>query len=309
VGASLVAGFGVLTVALHYDGTSWSQVTTPNPEGTAAGDLNSLNDVRCTSSTNCWAVGGYGTSSNGVNSFSTLALHYDGTSWSQVTTPNPGGTATADSNSLIGVTCTSSSNCWAVGAYNVSGGPTLTLTVRYNGSTWSQVSSPSPGGTASNDTSELGRVTCTSSSNCWAVGGYGNTTTNPSTTTSLNLAERWNGTSWSQVTTPDPSGTSTNAFQNIQDVSCTSSSNCWASGNYNNSNVSPQNEALHWTGSAWSLVSDPDPGGTAGGDFNHLNAVYCVSSSACQAVGNEEPNGGSQLNEAQGWNGTSWTSE
>ena len=309
VGTSLRAGDGVLTQAMRWNGTTWSQVTTPNPQGVVAGDLNTLTDVTCTSASNCWAFGEYGHSDNGVNTFSSLALRWNGTTWSQVTTPNPGGSATGVSNALVGGHCVSSTDCWAVGGYNNSAGALLSLAVRWNGSTWSQVSTPSPGGTAKNDASLLGRVTCPSSTDCYAVGGYGNSTTNPNTTTSLNLVAHWNGTAWSKATTPNPSGTATGDFQNLQGVYCTSSTNCWAVGSWNNSNISPQNQALRWNGSTWSLVSTPDPAGGAGGDFNHLNAVFCNSSTDCQAVGDHEAVNMPQLNGAMKWNGSAWTNE
>jgi hypothetical protein len=309
VGPSLTAGDGVLTMAMRWNGTSWSQVTTPNPQGVVAGDINTLTDVTCTSATNCWAFGEYGNSTHGVNTFSSLALRWNGTTWSKVTTPNPGGSGTGISNVLLGGHCVSSTDCWAVGGYNNSNGALLTFAVHWNGSAWTKFSTPNPGGTALNDDNALGRVTCTSTTNCFAVGGDGNTTTNPNTTTSLNLVERWNGTTWSQVATPNPSGTATNSFQNLQGVYCNSATDCWTVGSWNTPSFSPQNEALRWNGSTWSLVTTPDPGGTAGGDFNHFDAVYCTSTTNCQTVGNYEVVNQSQVNEAMVWNGSIWTNE
>src|SRR4029077_20048970 len=105
------------------------------------------------------------------------------------------------------------------------------------------------------------------------------------------------------------SGTTTNSFQNLQGVYCNSSTDCWTVGSWNNSNISPQNEALRWNGSAWSQVTTPDPGGTAGGDFNHFDDVYCTSTTNCQTVGNFEVVNQSQVNEAMVWNGSVWTNE
>jgi hypothetical protein len=45
----------------------------------------------------------------------TLIEHWNGTSWKQVTSPNPGGSS--DDNILNGVAATSSTNAWAVGDY------------------------------------------------------------------------------------------------------------------------------------------------------------------------------------------------
>src|SRR5207248_3737018 len=116
------------------------------------------------------------------------------------------------------VTCTSASDCWAVGYYVIPGHGGKTLIEHWNGTAWSIVTSPN--GSTTRDNS-LSGVTCASVSNCWAVGYYYNGS-NPQT-----LIEHWNGTAWSIVTSP-------NATQNdeLSGVSCASASDCWAVGDY-----------------------------------------------------------------------------
>jgi hypothetical protein len=47
-----------------------------------------------------------------------------------------------------------------------------------------------------------------------------------------------------------------------------------------------KNQVLHWTASGrWRRVTVPEPGGTAPGDNNNLNAVRCASATDCWAVG------------------------
>src|SRR5207302_643268 len=135
------------------------------------------------SAADCWAIGFY---FNGTapNNSQTLTEHWDGMSWSIVPSPN-GGT---QHNELDGVTCTSASNCWAVGSYG--SGQNGTLIEHWNGTAWSIVSSPNIG-TAQN---YLGSVTCTSASDCWAVGNYGSGRT---------LIQHWDGTWWSIVSSPN----------------------------------------------------------------------------------------------------------
>jgi hypothetical protein len=71
-------------------------------------------------------------------------------------------------NQLYGVTCTSASECWAVGYhYNASNIP-QTLIEQWNGTAWSILDSPN-NGTATN---QLSGVTCASASECWGVGYY-----------------------------------------------------------------------------------------------------------------------------------------
>ena len=94
-----------------------------------------------------------------------------------------------------GVSCISSSDCFAVGGY-IKANVSPALIERLRGSRWLIVRSPSPAGAA---LAELSSVACPSASECWAVGEQAKT---QSATASRTLAERWNGTGWSIVPTP-----------------------------------------------------------------------------------------------------------
>jgi len=189
-GWSNIGGLGEPTTLVEQwkSGKTWSIVTNPRPAGVSA-----LNGVSCTSPTNCTAVGWSGTVL-GFDEFgprTTLVQHWNGTTWSNVTSPN---LSTTDSE-LGAVSCTSATNCVAVGFYNGTTSQS-TLVERWNGTTWSTTTSPNPTGATA---SQLAGVSCTSTTNCVAVGSY-TTTTVPS----VALFERWNGTTWSIVTTPTP---------------------------------------------------------------------------------------------------------
>jgi hypothetical protein len=113
------------------------------------------------------------------------------------------------------VTCTSASDCWAVGYYSF-GGPSQTLIEQWNGASWAIVSSPN-----TSDGDDLDSVTCASASDCWAVG------TSVPTYIGSTLIEQWNGTSWAVVSSPNLGG-----FNVLSGVTCASASECWAVGNY-----------------------------------------------------------------------------
>ena len=114
-------------------------------------------------SSNAWAVGNYRIGSAPTR---TLILHWNGSAWCPVASPNPGGPA--EPHGLNSVGATSASNAWAVGSYTIGTGARLTLILRWNGTAWQQVTSPSPGPWFN----ILGGVTATSASNAWAVGNY-----------------------------------------------------------------------------------------------------------------------------------------
>ena len=110
-----------LNVILRWNGTKWLKDQVPNPDGTKPGSFNGLTSVTCASPQDCWAMGttgGMGTEP-GLNQ----ALHWTGTKWKVVKTPNPEGTTKQDSNLLNGVRCTSRTNCWAVGCCSTATDP------------------------------------------------------------------------------------------------------------------------------------------------------------------------------------------
>src|SRR5207253_9542279 len=99
-----------------------------------------------------------------------------------------------------GVACASASDRGVAGSGRA-GFYDQTLIEHWNGTAWSIVTSPNTSTTQSNG---LGGVTCASASNCWAVGSYYNLSiikNQPHHT----LTERWNGTAWPIVTSPNTS--------------------------------------------------------------------------------------------------------
>ncbi len=152
------------TLIEHYTGSTWVIVSSPNPN--PGNGVNSLVSVNCVSASECRAVG---TGQNSGNYSDTLIERYDGASWMLVTSPN---TSATQDNQLSGITCVATNDCWAVGLVNISttfDSLFQTLTMHYNGTNWTIVSSPNSSTTQSNT---LNGVTCVAGSACWAV-GYG----------------------------------------------------------------------------------------------------------------------------------------
>jgi hypothetical protein len=141
----------------------------------------------------------------------TLVLRWNGSTWKQVPSPNPG----AQGGMLIGVSATSASNAWAVGDYIDRTGAPKTLTLRWDGIRWTRVSSPNPGlGFAG-----LNAVSIVSRSDAWAVGFF-----DIVGLTQRTLLLHWNGTAWKRAIYPGCDGV-------LSDVSASSASNVWAVGN------------------------------------------------------------------------------
>jgi hypothetical protein len=150
---------GGATLIEHWDGRSWTVVGSPAlPSGSA------LNAVTAISPTNAWAVG----STPGASGAPlTLVLHWNGVSWSVVPSPNVS-TEYGSANVLRGVAAISSTDVWAVGMFqneSTSYHQHRTLTIHWNGVSWSVVSSPTPGASG-----ELNAVSALATGQLWAAG-------------------------------------------------------------------------------------------------------------------------------------------
>ena len=131
------------TSAMHWDGTNWKSVATPNVgEGT-----NKLNAVLALAPYDVWAVG-FSTPVAPPKQAPTLTLieHFDGTSWAVVPSPNVGANGANQSNRLLGLTANSANDIWAFGSYSVADGSgyQMTLLLHWDGTSWTVASSPSP---------------------------------------------------------------------------------------------------------------------------------------------------------------------
>jgi hypothetical protein len=252
---------------------TWAIYPSPNE-----GQASFLDSVSCVSATNCTAVG---SSLNAASVFQTLVETWDGTAWSITPSPNQG---TAVANELTGVSCTSATDCVAVG---VAGSPTQTLVETWNGTAWSITPSPNQGTAVAN---ELTGVSCTSSTDCVAVGYAGSPT--------QTLVETWDGTAWSITPSPDQG---TAVANELTGVSCTSSTDCVAVGYAGSTS---QTLVETWDGTAWSITPSPNQGTAV---TNQLLGVSCASSSDCVAVGTYQSGSITSATLVESWDGSTWS--
>ena len=108
--------------------------------------------------------------------------------------------------------------------------------------------------------------------------------------TAATLAERWDGTSWRIVTSPNPPGST---FNSLNGVACPWPNVCFAVGS---SDSRPLIEL--WNGTTWSIQS------SATVPFGVLAAVSCSGLLACTAVGNNQASPTRPLVER--WDGFGW---
>jgi S-layer homology domain len=156
--------------------------------------------------------------------------------------------------------------------------------------TWDIVPDPG-GGPAGND---LYGVAVVSESDIWAVGLYLYTTTIAHT-----LVERWDGSAWNFVPSPN-FGPGSNV---LAEVAAVSGTDVWAVGYYSESYGGAPVHTLieHWDGSAWNIVPGPDP------ESGYLDGVAVVSESDVWAVGHYyDHTVGQEYTLIEHWNGNTW---
>jgi hypothetical protein len=303
-------GGALLNEALHWNGKKWTTVRTPDPGGKGSGSISELEDSTCVTSADCWAVGDFGSGTEGpTEKRINQVLHWNGKKWTRLRVVNPGGTRTGHVNTLYSVRCLSANDCTAAGDYGTTSasGVLRNQALHWNGKKWSQVNTANPGGTKPGGLNEVFALGCAAADNCWATGSYGSTSP-PGT--NLNEILHWNGTKWAKTATPNPDGTKTGKGNELDAATCVSSANCWAVGNYGSTMVGDgvgRNEALHWNGRKWAKVKTPNPAGTATGDINELLGVRCSAPGNCWAVGILESLTNGVRDEILHWNGKKWS--
>ena len=158
------AGYGSwTTLVLHWDGSAWSQVESPSI-GTYT---NSLQAISVVSANNIWAVG-WSRDDPYTGTYHPALLHWDGIEWRDAEISGLEGSQTFAVYQLFGISMASSTEGWAVGL-GWQGNVKKNAFVRWNGSNWTQVDGPSPGGSING----LFGVASVAPGDAWAVGTSG----------------------------------------------------------------------------------------------------------------------------------------
>lgn len=197
----------------RWNGTKWSPEGVPgfgwNAEKSAFEESapygwGMLTRVSCSSSSFCVATQEKGE-----------VDQWNGSEWSPATVPAASGGYSA---LAFAVSCTSATDCMAVGSDWVSEGNPRALVAHWDGTEWS--SQTPPGG--SPGWAMLMGVSCRGT-DCMAVGGAGSAYANATP-----LTVRWDGSTWTQEAAPLPSGATSGGLYG--GVSCFSGDACTAAG-------------------------------------------------------------------------------
>jgi hypothetical protein len=223
----------------------WQLAKSPNPSRNNDDDLWSISGR---SPTDIWAVGSMIPGPNGTR-VNTLAVHYNGTSWRWVPTPN----VRPEANWLFGVATLADGTAWATGTYTPkSGYDGKALTEHWNGSKWTIVPAANPGAAEN----MLYSATGVSDSDVWAVGTDGDNQGffHP-------LIEHWDGSRWSAVPIR---GLPSFADGILTQVTSSPSQGVWATGQVSGFGGDHQ-IVLHLVRNTWTVVPTPPVRTPAGG--------------------------------------------
>jgi len=195
------------TLTLHWNGSAWAFVSSPNitPEVD-----NTLFGVTAVATNDVWAVGTQQPTS--LTDPHTLILHWNGSVWSIVPSPNDGGNTVG--NHLLAAAAVSANDVWAVG-YSEFG----TLSEHWDGTAWAVVATP---GITGSEPVFLPSVVALASNNVWSVGESFQTSRSVSHT----LTEQWTGTQWSVVPSPNVGSDHNELFA----IDATPGGTLWAAG-------------------------------------------------------------------------------
>ena len=233
-------------LAVHFDGMSWSAVPTPTLKG-----RNDFDGVAAVASNDVWAVGAQDISSTGFAQ--PLIEHWDGTSWSVVSSPK-----LKQDGALEAVTAISTNNVWAVGLLD---DLSAALVEHWDGTSWSVVSSP-----AFTGIQEVTAISADASNDIWAV-------------TSSPIVLHFDGTNWSQV---HAGSEPRYGFFSLRGITALSPTNVWAVGEGKFCNgCGPVGLTYNWDGTSFNRVANPAKG---------LSSVSAISASNIWAVGSEIEN-------------------
>ena len=208
--------------------------------------------------------------------------------WMTISSPNFG----SGDNELAAIAAVGAQEAWAVGfSKNNSNGYYSTLIEHWNGASWAVAPSPNAG----NGNNFLAGITVVDAQNAWAVGEY----QARSSQEDQALIERWNGTAWAMV----PSPNSNNVSRFLFGVTAMNANDAWAVGESQAPSMTPHTLVEHWNGTGWVVVPSPNPGSLN----NKLFDIAAVNASDVWAVG-EFQDSSSKENQTliEHWNGNSW---
>ena len=279
---------------------AWTAVSLPNPPGAVSNSFQPV-ALSCSSATDC--VGGGGYVASGINRPAAL-LTLTGTSWTAAQAPLPADAVTEGGSATVGsVSCPSATVCFAGGNYRQTPGDQEGMLLSLAGGAWSAVTAPLPANATPNPDVTLGGMSCPSTTQCTAVGQYGDTAGDQ-----FGLILRLSHGTWTPAAAPVPAGSA--AVGSLDAVSCPSTARCFAGGSQQAEGTSAQEPVLlTWSKHTWRVVHIALPANAAADPLATIAAVSCATAKRCIAAGFYVDSAGNEQGVLLSWSGSKWTSQ
>jgi hypothetical protein len=240
----------------RWNGSQWQIMAAP---GLRARRMHPvfLYDVSCSSARSCVLIGARMNDTNHPGPGTPLSERWNGRRWQPVSTaPSPAGVE------LESLSCTSPTECTAVGSTDLASPTSRAVVERYNGQRWS-VSYQAP---TSIDGSQLSDLSCPTAATCVAIGSQHLGSGRLSALVLVLRNGRWQTQKIALSKYPVLTG-----------VSCASASNCLVVGTGGNGSGVLTPIARSFDGRSFSPVSVPDA--------TRLDGVSCTSTGSCLITG------------------------
>ncbi len=217
----------------------WELETTPNPEGSLI-----LYGIDGVSQDNIWTAGRTSIFIPGDSQSLNYIARWDGSNWTELDVPQP--STLSDFQILNDVHAISANDAIAVGTYNPPASSSQAQSIRWDGSSWELMNSPSyQGGSAFFTVGKIG-------DQVWAGGSKWSELPPPAALT-FPMAARLDGNSWDVVDVPALAETGGRSYNHIRAIAGVSNDDGWAAGTAQevNFNFGPAAMMIRWDGSEW----------------------------------------------------------
>jgi hypothetical protein len=235
------------TLAMHWDGAAWTTTPTPSPMPAPGMSNDYLWAVAALGHNDVWAGGEQNMQVNGgwVGS-QPLALHWDGSAWTEVPTPIPPTSIGAGytGSSIQAIEAISANDLWFLGRWiGPYPGTTSTqpaMAMHWDGSSITLAPTPVLAGSQ-----VIHAVDSSGPNDVWALGSMS------SPQTQYPYVVHWNGAAWSQVLIP-PAGVT----QDVVDISVLAPNDVWVLA-VRNVGTGTGNFLMHYNGTGWTQSAAP----------------------------------------------------
>lgn len=237
--------------------------------------------ISCPATTSCVAVGNYLT----ATSLAGLITTGHAATWSAATAPVlPSSAASVPDAYLTGVSCTGPGSCVAVGGYTNGGQNEEAMAVTQAGGHWRRsVAIVPPSNSDANPDAHLTAVSCPKAGYCVAVGVYTTNAVDDEVMAAAEVRGRWGRA----VQVSMPANSAAQPVAELYSVSCTSTRDCVATGNYTDNKGRGYPLIATYSRGHWQRATGftrLPAGAERDNQFATLNAVSCTAR-GCTAAG------------------------